>query len=244
MNNDNCCFDYVCTCSGCKRTCKRHDTNKNSNTNSNLIKNTTSIFMIDARITLGQGTGQTIYYYNLFGYTSTRYFNCSEKSDNSKFINWPYSEHLARSFTASNRHLQYQQQIISNTHDCIKTIEQCTARLKRKQCTETVCRNSVRKQCTETVYRNSVRKQCTEIACVQDPHRANQRSRDDILQDLPQIQGDVHNILIRMPFSRRPTSRLPIESQTLTIWPWNDLDLGMTLISFITLTSDNIIPSK
>ena len=32
-----------------------------------------------------------------------------------------------------------------------------------------------------------------------------------------------------MPFSRRPTSRLPIESQSLTIWPWNNHDLGMTL---------------
>ena len=28
-----------------------------------------------------------------------------------------------------------------------------------------------------------------------------------------------------MPFSRRPTYCLPIESQTLTIWPWNHLDL-------------------
>ena len=28
-----------------------------------------------------------------------------------------------------------------------------------------------------------------------------------------------------MPFSRRPTSRLLIESQTLTIWPCSDLDL-------------------
>ena len=25
MNKDNCCFDYVCTSSGCKQTCKRHD---------------------------------------------------------------------------------------------------------------------------------------------------------------------------------------------------------------------------
>ena len=25
MNKDNCCFDYVCTCSGCKRAWKRHD---------------------------------------------------------------------------------------------------------------------------------------------------------------------------------------------------------------------------
>ena len=25
MNKDNCCFDYVCTCSGCKWACKRHD---------------------------------------------------------------------------------------------------------------------------------------------------------------------------------------------------------------------------
>ena len=41
-----------------------------------------------------------------------------------------------------------------------------------------------------------------------------------------------------MPFSRRPTSRLLIESQTLTIWPWNDLDLGVTLTSFMTLTSE------
>ena len=29
----------------------------------------------------------------------------------------------------------------------------------------------------------------------------------------------------RMPFSRRPTSCLPVESQTLAIWPWYDLDL-------------------
>ena len=34
-----------------------------------------------------------------------------------------------------------------------------------------------------------------------------------------------------MPFSWRPTSCLLIESQTLTIWIWNDLDLGMTLTS-------------
>ena len=34
-----------------------------------------------------------------------------------------------------------------------------------------------------------------------------------------------------MPFSRRSTSHFLIESQTLTIWPWNDLDLGMTLTS-------------
>ena len=25
MNKDNCCFNYVCTCSGCKQACKRHD---------------------------------------------------------------------------------------------------------------------------------------------------------------------------------------------------------------------------
>ena len=31
--------------------------------------------------------------------------------------------------------------------------------------------------------------------------------------------------IARVPFSRRPTIRLPIESQTFTIWPWNDLDL-------------------
>ena len=43
----------------------------------------------------------------------------------------------------------------------------------------------------------------------------------------------------RIPFSRRPTSRLLIESQTLTIWPWAwPNDLGMTLTSFMTLTSD------
>ena len=32
-------------------------------------------------------------------------------------------------------------------------------------------------------------------------------------------------IKTRMPFSRRPTSYLPIESQTPMIWPWYDLDL-------------------
>ena len=42
----------------------------------------------------------------------------------------------------------------------------------------------------------------------------------------------------RMPFCRRPTSHLLIESQTLTISPWNDLDLGVTLTSFMTSTSD------
>ena len=42
----------------------------------------------------------------------------------------------------------------------------------------------------------------------------------------------------RMPFSRRPISCLQIETQILTIWPWNNLDLGMTLTSFVTLTSD------
>ena len=35
----------------------------------------------------------------------------------------------------------------------------------------------------------------------------------------------VYNINTRMPFSQRPTSYLPIESQTLTIWPWNELVL-------------------
>ena len=40
----------------------------------------------------------------------------------------------------------------------------------------------------------------------------------------------VNNILkTRKPFSWRPTSHLLIESQTLTIWPWNNLYLGMTL---------------
>ena len=42
---------------------------------------------------------------------------------------------------------------------------------------------------------------------------------------------DTPQRITRMSFSWRPTSRLPIESQTLTIWPWNDLDLGMTLTS-------------
>ena len=32
-------------------------------------------------------------------------------------------------------------------------------------------------------------------------------------------------------FQSKATFRLPIESQTLKIWPWNDLDLGMTLTS-------------
>ena len=44
----------------------------------------------------------------------------------------------------------------------------------------------------------------------------------------------------RMPFSQRPTSHLLIESQTPTIWPWNDLDLGVTFTSFMTLTSDKL----
>ena len=35
----------------------------------------------------------------------------------------------------------------------------------------------------------------------------------------------------RMPFSRRPTSRSLIESQTLTIWPWYDLDLRQVKLS-------------
>ena len=42
----------------------------------------------------------------------------------------------------------------------------------------------------------------------------------------------------RIPFSRRPTSPLLIESQTLTIWPWSNLDLGVTMTSFMALTSD------
>ena len=33
----------------------------------------------------------------------------------------------------------------------------------------------------------------------------------------------------RIPFSGRSTFRFPIESQTLTIWPCNDLDFQMTL---------------
>ena len=32
-----------------------------------------------------------------------------------------------------------------------------------------------------------------------------------------------------MPFSRRPTSHGPIKRQTLTSWPWNDLDLVYNL---------------
>ena len=43
-----------------------------------------------------------------------------------------------------------------------------------------------------------------------------------------------------MPFSGRPTSRLLTESWTLTIWPWTDLDLAMTMASFMTLTSDKL----
>ena len=38
-----------------------------------------------------------------------------------------------------------------------------------------------------------------------------------------------NNYKTRMPVSRRPTSHLPIESQTLTILRWNDLNLEMTL---------------
>ena len=34
-----------------------------------------------------------------------------------------------------------------------------------------------------------------------------------------------------MPFSRRPTSRLPIESQTLIIWMWKDLNLRQVKLS-------------
>ena len=41
----------------------------------------------------------------------------------------------------------------------------------------------------------------------------------------------------RMSFGQRPTSRLLIESQTLAIWSYNDLDLGLTLTLFMTLTS-------
>ena len=33
-----------------------------------------------------------------------------------------------------------------------------------------------------------------------------------------------------------PNSHLPIEIQVLTIWPWNDLDIGIILTSFIYLT--------
>ena len=46
------------------------------------------------------------------------------------------------------------------------------------------------------------------------------------------------HVKTRMLFSRKPTSRLPTEGQTLTIWSWDDLDLGMTLTSFKTLTSE------
>ena len=35
-----------------------------------------------------------------------------------------------------------------------------------------------------------------------------------------------------MPLSRRPTSHLPTESQTLTIWPWDDLDLRQVKPSY------------
>ena len=47
-----------------------------------------------------------------------------------------------------------------------------------------------------------------------------------------------------MPFSQRPTPHLLIESQTLTIWLWNDIDLGVTLTLFMTFTSDKLKPSQ
>ena len=47
-----------------------------------------------------------------------------------------------------------------------------------------------------------------------------------------------HNNKKKMPFSWRPTYCLPIEIQILTIWPWSDLDFGMTLTLFMTLASD------
>ena len=37
------------------------------------------------------------------------------------------------------------------------------------------------------------------------------------------------SLITRMPFSQRPTSCLLIESQTLTVWPWSDLDFETTL---------------
>ena len=42
----------------------------------------------------------------------------------------------------------------------------------------------------------------------------------------------------RIDLGQRSTSRLPIETQTLKISHWNDLDLGITLTTFMTLTTD------
>ena len=46
-----------------------------------------------------------------------------------------------------------------------------------------------------------------------------------------QVKTDRHIHVTRIPFSQKPTSCLLIESQTLKIWPGNDVDLGVTLTS-------------
>ena len=72
---------------------------------------------------------------------------------------------------------------------------------------------------------------------VRDRHKDSVVIGSDVAQINQGFERD-YKLTRRLPLSRRPTSRLLIESQTLTIWPGNDLDLGMTLTSFMTLTSD------
>ena len=62
--------------------------------------------------------------------------------------------------------------------------------------------------------------------------------RADILHDKKR-SSDMQKINInKNAFQSKAHLPLGIESQTLTIWPWNDSHLDMTLTSFITMTSD------
>ena len=50
------------------------------------------------------------------------------------------------------------------------------------------------------------------------------------LKTLPEFCIFDFNMLNKNAFQSKAHSRLPIETQTLTILPWNDLDLEVTLI--------------
>ena len=55
MNKDNCCSDYVCTCSGCKQACKRHDIGAQCGA---TVANKTAKFITDIEIIANQQNQQ------------------------------------------------------------------------------------------------------------------------------------------------------------------------------------------
>ena len=73
----------------------------------------------------------------------------------------------------------------------------------------------------------------------------------NLVSELGDVRKDMGNVNHVVPFIPKKCdtpktfrelkclSRLPIENQTLTIWPKNHFDLDMTLTLFVTLTSDN-----